>query len=170
MVEAGAKRVIGFDPLEAAHKRAQESGVQIADMETVMREADVLVATTGRPGLIEASMLRPGQVILALTNPDPEITPEAARAAGAAFAADGRSVNNVLGYPGIFRGALAAGARMITLEMKLAAARAIADLAVDDQLVPDPLDQKVHDAVARAVREAADLSGVSRPEIATAAI
>jgi malate dehydrogenase (oxaloacetate-decarboxylating) len=170
MVEAGAKRVIGFDPQPGAHARAIESGVQIADMEAVMREADVLVATTGRPGLIDPSMVRPGQVILALTNPDPEISPEAARAAGAAFAADGRSVNNVLGYPGIFRGALSAGARMITLEMKLAAAHAIADLAVEDQLVPDPLDQKVHDAVARAVREAADVSGVSRPEMATPAV
>ena len=52
-------------------------------------------------------MVRPGQVILALTNPVPEIEPDAALAAGAAFAADGTSVNNVLGYPGIFRGALA---------------------------------------------------------------
>jgi malate dehydrogenase (oxaloacetate-decarboxylating) len=166
MVEAGAERVMGFDPSEASHQRAIESGVQVTDMNTVMREADVLVATTGRAGLIAPEMVRPGQVILALTNPDPEIEPEVARAAGAAFAADGRSVNNVLGYPGIFRGALAAGARMITLEMKLAAARAIADLATGDELVPDPLDQLVHDAVARAVQAAADLSGVSRPELA----
>jgi malate dehydrogenase (oxaloacetate-decarboxylating) len=170
MVEAGAKRVCAFDPQESSHTRARESGIEIADMETVMREADVLVATTGKPGLIEPSMVRQGQVILALTNPDPEISPEAAEAAGASFAADGRSVNNVLGYPGIFRGALAAGARMITLEMKLSAARAIADLATGDEVVPDPLDQKVHDAVARAVRDAAERSGVSRPEIATAGI
>jgi malate dehydrogenase (oxaloacetate-decarboxylating) len=135
-----------------------------------MHEADVLVATTGRAGLIEPHMVRKGQVILALTNPDPEITPEAAMAAGAGFAADGRSVNNVLGYPGIFRGALSAGARMISLEMKLSAARAIAELARDDEIVPDVLDQKVHDAVARAVRDAAERSGVSRPEIATAAL
>jgi malic enzyme len=59
---------------------------------------------------------------------------------------------------------------MITLEMKLAAARAIAGLAKGDEIVPDPLDQKVHDAVARAVREASDRSGVSRPEMATAAV
>jgi malate dehydrogenase (oxaloacetate-decarboxylating) len=165
MVDGGAKRVVGFDPQEASHERARANGVEIADMETVMREADVLVATTGRPGLIKPSMVRKGQVILALTNPDPEITPEAAEAAGAAFAADGRSVNNVLGYPGIFRGALAAGARMITLEMKLAAARAIADRTTGDEIVPDALDQAVHDAVAEAVREAAEQSGVSRPEI-----
>jgi malate dehydrogenase (oxaloacetate-decarboxylating) len=169
MAEAGVRRVLAFDPLESSHARARESGIEVTDMETVMREADVLVATTGRPGLIEPHMVRPGQVILALTNPDPEITPEVACEAGAAFAADGRSVNNVLGYPGIFRGALAAGARMITLEMKLAAARAIADLAEGEEIVPDPLDQNVHDAVARAVRDAAERSGVSRPEIATAA-
>ena len=135
-----------------------------------MAQADVVVATTGRPGLIAPSMIRPGQVILALSNPDPEIAPEEAEKAGAAFAGDGRSVNNVLGYPGIFRGALQAGADRINLEMKLAAAHAIADLAEDDQLVPDVLDQGVHDAVALAVREAATSSGAARPELATAGL
>jgi len=170
IVEAGARRVIAFDPQEESHQRARESGIDVTDMQTVMREADVLIAATGKAGLIDPAMVRPGQVILALTNPDPEISPDLARDAGAAFAADGRSVNNVLGYPGIFRGALAAGARLISLEMKLAAAHAIANLAGADDLVPDPLDQKVHDAVARAVREAAERGGVSRPEIATVAI
>ena len=170
MVEAGAKRVIGFDPQVAAHARAQESGVELADMEAVLAHADVVVATTGRPGLIEPSMVRPGQVILALTNPDPEIAPEAARAAGAAFAADGRSVNNVLGYPGDLP--WCAGRRRAHDHAgdEARRGRALADLVVDDQLVPDPLDQKVHDAVAHAVREAADRSGVSRPEIATAGV
>jgi malate dehydrogenase (oxaloacetate-decarboxylating) len=166
MVEAGVKRVLGFDPQIASHERASRSGIEVAEMDAVLSQADVLVATTGRAGLITADMVRPGQVILALTNPEPEITPELARAAGAAFAADGRSVNNVLGYPGIFRGALAAGARMITLEMKLAAARTLAGLAPVGELVPDPLNQRVHDAVADAVSEAAAQSGVSRPEFA----
>jgi malate dehydrogenase (oxaloacetate-decarboxylating) len=139
-------------------------------MEEVMAQADVVVATTGRPGLITPSMIRRGQVILALSNPDPEIAPEEAEKAGAAFAGDGRSVNNVLGYPGIFRGALQAGADRINLEMKLAAALAIADLAEEDQLVPDVLNQAVHDAVALAVREAATSSGVARPELATAGL
>jgi malate dehydrogenase (oxaloacetate-decarboxylating) len=136
-------------------------------MEQVMAQADVVVATTGRKGLIEPAMIRPGQVILALTNPDPEIEPEMAEAAGAAFAADGRSVNNVLGYPGIFRGALQAGAAGINVEMKLAAAQAIAELACDDELVPNALDHRVHDAVAEAVRVAATKSGIARPERAT---
>jgi len=80
-------------------------------------------------------------------------------------AADGRSVNNVLGYPGIFRGALMAGASAINLEMKLAAARVLADLAEGDELVPDVLLPEVHDAVAQAVMEAAERSGVERPEM-----
>jgi malate dehydrogenase (oxaloacetate-decarboxylating) len=170
MVDGGVRRVIAFDPQSDSHARAREKGIELAPMAEVMRDADVVVATTGRPGLIEPSMIRKGQVILALSNPDPEIYPEEAESAGAAFAGDGRSVNNVLGYPGIFRGALQAGASGINVEMKLAAARAIADLASDDELVPDALDQHVHDAVAKAVREAAERSGVARPELAAAGL
>ena len=167
MVDAGVRRVLAFDPLEASHARAREHGVEISSMERVLAEADVVVATTGRAGLIQPEMIRAGQVILALTNPDPEIEPEAAEAAGAAFAADGRSVNNVLGYPGIFAGALKAGAAGINVEMKLAAADAIAELAKDGELVPYALDQGVHEAVTEAVRVAAVKSGIARPERAT---
>ena len=170
MVDGGVRRVIASDPVEASHARAQAKGIEIASMDEVMAAADVVVATTGRPGWIAPSMVRKGQVILALSNPDPEIYPEAAEQAGAAFAGDGRSVNNVLGYPGIFRGALQAGSREINVEMKIAAAKAIAELAVDDQLVPDALDQRVHDAVTEAVREAAERTGAARPELATAGL
>jgi malate dehydrogenase (oxaloacetate-decarboxylating) len=108
--------------------------------------------------------VREGSVIFALTNPEPEIHPDAALAAGAAFAADGTSVNNVLGFPGIFRGALAAGASDISTRMKLAAARAIAGLTSESELVPDALDPAVHLAVAGAVEEAARGEGLARPE------
>jgi malate dehydrogenase (oxaloacetate-decarboxylating) len=167
LVQGGVGRVIAFDPNRDSHPRAAAAGIELASMAEVMSRADVVVATTGRPGLIEPPMIRPGQVILALSNPDPEIAPEVAEAAGAAFAGDGRSVNNVLGYPGIFRGALQAGASAITVEMKLAAAAAIAALASDSELVPNALDQNVHDAVAAAVRDAAERSGVARPELAS---
>ena len=80
------------------------------------------------------------------------VRPDDTLAAGAAFASDGSIVNNVLGYPGIFRGALLAGAEDINLDMKLAAARAIADLAEQSELVPDALDPKVHEHVADAVK------------------
>ncbi|QIN84011.1 NAD-dependent malic enzyme [Rubrobacter tropicus] len=162
MADAGAKRVVASDPNPLSHERARQKGIEIADLETVMEEADVVVATTGVPGLIDPSLVREGQVILALTNPYPEIEPEAAIRAGAAFAADGTSVNNVLGYPGIFRGALLSGAEEITLQMKLAAAEALADLTQESELVPDALDPKVHERVSTAVRDAAVESGAAR--------
>ena len=170
MADAGAKRVIASDPNPLSHERARKKGIEISDLETVMAEADVVVATTGRQGLIDPSMVREGQVILALTNPYPEIEPEAAIAAGAAFAADGTSVNNVLGYPGIFRGALLSGAEDITLEMKLAAAGAIADLTHESELVPDALDPKVHERVATAVRDAAIECGAAQMDRAPAGL
>jgi malate dehydrogenase (oxaloacetate-decarboxylating) len=170
MVDAGAERVVASDPDESTHARARDKGIEIADLNELMADADVVVATTGRPGLIEPDMVRDGQVILALTNPDPEIRPHDALAAGAAFASDGSIVNNVLGYPGIFRGALLSGAEDIDLEMKLAAARAIADLAEQSELVPDPLDPKVHAHVAEAVCRAAGESGAARPELAASGL
>jgi malate dehydrogenase (oxaloacetate-decarboxylating) len=159
--DAGAKRVLGSDPNPLSHERAEKKGIEIADMETVMREADIVIATTGRPGLIDPGMVREGQVILALTNPYPEIDAEVAVEAGAAFAADGTSVNNVLGYPGIFRGALLSGAEEINLPMKLAAAEMISSLATGSELVPDALDSRVHEQVAESVREAAIQSGIA---------
>jgi malate dehydrogenase (oxaloacetate-decarboxylating) len=166
--DAGVRRVLATDPSPDAQQRARERGIEIADLETVMREADVVVATSGRPGLITRDMVRPGQVILALTNPEPEIDPDVALAAGAAFAADGTSVNNVLGYPGIFRGALLAGASAVNLEMKRAAAWTLAGLTVESELVPNVLDRGVHEAVAQAVRQAAIDSGVGHPDRAPA--
>src|SRR4028119_567714 len=164
MVDGKARRVLASDPNEETHERARKKGIEVTDMEALMSEADVVVATTGVGGLIKPEMVREGQVILALTNPYPEIEPEDAIGAGAAFAADGTDVNNVLGYPGIFRGALLAGAGEINLEMKLAAAETLANLAEGSNLIPDTLDPNVHEQGADAVRKAAVESGVARPD------
>jgi malate dehydrogenase (oxaloacetate-decarboxylating) len=161
--DAGVKRVIAADPNPAAAQHAREHGIEIVSLDELMASADVVVATSGQPGLITAEMISPGQVILALTNPVPEIEPEQALAAGAAFAADGTSVNNVLGYPGIFRGALLAGAQVINVEMKRAAAWALAGLTVEAELIPEVLDLHVHETVTEAVRQAAIDSGVADP-------
>src|SRR5215203_4782649 len=161
MADAGARRVLGSDPNPLSHERAEKKSIEVTDLQTVMREADVVVATTGRSDLIDPAMVREGQVILALTNPYPEIDPDEAVQAGAAFAADGTIVNNVLGYPGIFRGALLAGATEINLRMKLAAAEAIASFDADSGLVPNALDPNVHEQVAEAVKQAAIESGVA---------
>jgi malate dehydrogenase (oxaloacetate-decarboxylating) len=155
-VEAETKRVLGADPNDRTHDKARESGIEVVAQDDLMRDADVVVATTGRPGLIDPGSVRDGQVILALTNPFPEIDPDAAQEAGAAIALDGTSVNNVLGYPGIFKGALDAKAPRVTPEMKLAAAWAIAGMSIErDALIPDVLDPEVHEHIARAVCEAA---------------
>lgn len=144
------------------------------DLATAMRGADVFIgvsiADVVTPEMV-ASMA-PEPIILAMANPDPEILPHLARDAGARIVGTGRSdfpnqVNNVLGFPGIFRGALDVKARCINDEMKIAAAQALADAVPQDALceemiIPSPLDKTVVPQVADAVSAAARASGVAR--------
>lgn len=148
----GVKKVHGADTSDIAKQRlVQYGGCPAESLDELMQRCDIVVATTGVSGLIKPEQVRPGQVILALSNPRPEIEPELALEAGAAYAADGRSVNNVLGFPGIFRGVLNARAKSITHPMLVAAADAIAKCTKEGELVPHPLNPKVHEAVAQAV-------------------
>ncbi len=151
----GVRHVVGTDLKEEAMRRLEQAGGSREGLEGVMARATIVVATTGAAGLIKPAMIRTGQVILALSNPNAEIRPEDALAAGAAFAVDGKMVNNALAFPGIFRGALDARARRITEAMKVAAAEAIAGQAPEGELVPEILDRSVHQAVAQAVARAA---------------
>ena len=151
----GAVRVKGADLNPSAIERLRALGGEASTLQDIMATCDVVIATTGVRGLIKPDMVRPGQVILALSNPDAEIDPLKALERGAAFAADGKGINNVLGFPGLFKGALEARARRFTDAMLIAAAHRIADLAHGEDLVPDPLDRNVHAAVTQAVREAA---------------
>jgi malate dehydrogenase (oxaloacetate-decarboxylating) len=152
--------VVGADVQEERLDRHRSHGGETMDLAGVMASCDIVIATTGVPGLIRAEQVRKGQVILALSNPDPEIDPLAALEAGAAMAADGRAVNNVLGYPGIWRGALAAQATGINRAMLMAAGEALAGLAPAGELSPNPLDLEVHREVARSVGRAAVASGI----------
>src|SRR5690606_10752007 len=132
--------------------------------------ADVFIGLSG--ATIDETLLKTmadDPIVFALSNPDPEVHPEVA-AQYASIVATGRSVfpnpiNNVLAFPGVFRGALDAGARAITDEMKLAAADAIAAVAADelapDKIVPSAFDPRVAPAVAAAVAQAARESGVA---------
>jgi malate dehydrogenase (oxaloacetate-decarboxylating) len=151
----GVQRILVSDRNPRAVERVTAMGTGAATLESIMAQADIVVATTGVKGLIKPEWVRPGQVILALSNPDPEIEPLAARERGAAFAADGKGINNVLAFPGLFKGALAARAVRFSDGMLMAAANAIARMARTDELVPDPLEKNVHEEVAAAVREAA---------------
>ena len=143
-------------------------------LEEVIRGADVFIGVSA-PGALSREMVQtmnPGAVIFACANPTPEIFPEDARAGGAAVVSTGRSdypnqVNNVLCFPGIFRGALDVRASDINDAMKLAAASAIAGLVSDEELnadyiLPKAFDPRVKDAVAKAVMQAARDSGVAR--------
>jgi len=137
-----------------------------------MMGADVFIGVSA-PEIVTEDMVRSmnrNAIVFAMANPVPEIWPDAAKKAGAAVVGTGRSdypnqINNVLGFPGIFRGALDAAASRITDEMKIAAAHAIADYVAKphrDHILPNILDKDVTRAVARAVAQAAELSGCSR--------
>src|SRR5207302_1604901 len=126
----------GADISPAALHRHEQRGNLPSTLEEVLACCDVVVATTGARGLIRPEQVRAGQIILALSNPEPEITPRAALAAGAAYAADGTSVNNILGFPGILRGALETRARRYTPSTFVAAGSAIAAAAAGRELVP----------------------------------
>lgn len=153
----GVQRVIGADKQDDAKQRLiKYGGSPIDSLENLMETCDLVIATTGVPGLIKPEWVREGQVILALSNPKPEIEPDVALKHGAAYSADGRSVNNVLGFPGIFRGVLNARAKQITHSMFVAAAEAIASCTKNGDLVPHPLDPLVHQAVTEAVERVAD--------------
>ena len=140
----------------------------------VIKGADIFIGVSA-PGTLTGEMVKTmakDPIIFACANPVPEIFPEEAKAAGAAVVSTGRSdypnqVNNVLCFPGIFRGALDIRATDINDEMKVAAAHAIASLVSDEELnadyiLPAAFDERVRDAVAKAVAEAGRKSGVAR--------
>ena len=140
----------------------------------VMVGADLFIGVSS-PGVVTPEMVKtmaPNPILFPMANPVPEIMPDLAREAGAAVIGTGRSdfpnqINNVLAFPGVFRGAFDVRASDINEEMKLAAARALAELVSDEELTPDyiipaPFDQRVCPAVAAAVAQAARDSGVAR--------
>ena len=140
----------------------------------VIKGADVFIGVS-TAGCLTQGMVRSmnkDPVVLAMANPLPEIMPDDAKKAGVRVICTGRSdfpnqVNNLLAFPGIFRGALDVRASCINLEMKIAAAHAIASLVSSDKLcedfvIPDPFDRRVAPAVAEAVKNAAKTSGVAR--------
>ncbi|MEW6284891.1 MAG: NAD-dependent malic enzyme [Chloroflexota bacterium] len=156
--------VFGADLNEDAVRRFVEAGGKASSLKEIMAECDIVLATTGAPNLIKPEMVRRGQIIFALSNPNPEIDPEAALAQGAVFAADGKSVNNVLGFPGIFRGAVDANAPRITHEMLIAAMEVLVRMTPAGELLPNPLDKNVHHEVARAVAKTAIKQGIARAD------
>ena len=155
MRDYGVKDVLGTDINPDAMLRLGDLGGQPCSLEELMSKADIVVATTGVKGLIKPEMVKKGQIIMALTNPDPEIEPEVAMKMGAAYATCGKIVNNMLAFPGLFKGTLEAEVTEVTHLMRIAAAETLSRLAKDGALVPSALNQEAHHAVAKAVFDAA---------------
>lgn len=187
LISMGLKDVVLCDRSGAIYKGREGLNAEKAEMAEItnkeMRKgtlADVLAGAdvfigVSAPGCVTEEMVKsmaPNPILFPMANPTPEIMPDLAKKAGAAVVGTGRSdfpnqINNVLAFPGIFRGALDVRASDINDEMKIAAAKAIASFVTDDKLsaeyiIPSALDRNVAAAVAKAVAQAARESGVAR--------
>ena len=167
----------GMEGLNPAHEQMSRVTNQrhlTGSLADAMRGADVFIGVSA-PGVVTPEMvasMAPGACVFPMANPVPEIHPDEAQKAGAVVVGSGRSdyknqINNVLAFPGIFRGALDCRASDINEEMKMAASHAIASLVSDEELsadyiMPKAFDKRVGPAVAAAVAEAARRSGVAR--------
>ena len=163
-----------LNPMQAEIAKVSNRNMVKGTLADALAGADVFIGVSApevlKPEMIAAMANDP--IIFAMANPVPEIMPEAAKAAGARVVGTGRSdfanqINNVLAFPGIFRGALDVRASDINNEMKIAAARAIASIITDEELsedyiIPNSLDSRVVEAVAAAVAQAARDTGVAR--------
>jgi len=187
LITAGVKNIImtdrtgavykgreGLNPIKEEIALVTNPNTEKGSLKDVIKGADVFIGVSA-PGALTGEMVKTMNsepVIFACANPTPEIFPDEAKAAGAAVVATGRSdypnqINNVLAFPGIFRGALDVRASAITENMKIAAAHALAELVSDEELcadyiLPHAFDPRVKDAVASAVAEAAKKDGVAR--------
>jgi malate dehydrogenase (oxaloacetate-decarboxylating) len=161
----------GLNPVKAELAGITNTAGLTGSTESALRGADVFIGLSGATVAESAiAAMAPDSIVFALSNPDPEIHPDAARA-HARVVATGRSdfpnqINNVLAFPGVFRGALDVRATQITEGMKLAAAHAIASLVgtdlTPDYVIPGPFDPRVASAVAAAVADQARVEGVAR--------
>jgi len=162
------------NPAKAEMARITNPEKMAGGLADVMKNADVFIGVSA-PHIVSQEMIRSmadSPIVLAMANPTPEIEPSDAREAGAAVVGTGRSdhpnqINNVLVFPGLFRGALDVRAKDINQPMKLAASRALAELVSaeelnDQYIIPAPFDPRVGPAVAKAVAQAARDSGVAR--------
>ena len=164
----------GLNPFKQQMAALSNREMKKGSLEDVIKGADVFIGVSA-PGIVSEEMVKSMNsepIIFAMSNPVPEIMPDLAKKAGASVVGTGRSdfpnqINNVLAFPGIFRGALDVRASDINDDMKIAAAYALANLVSDDELsaehvIPAPFDEGVGSTVAQAVAQAARKSGVAR--------
>ena len=187
LIKAGAKKIVMCDRKGILSEETTEEGTYKRDLALItnrrkikgklsaaVKKADVFIGVSAANVLKaeDVAAMNENPIIFAMANPIPEILPEAAKKAGAFIVGTGRSdypnqINNVLAFPGIFRGALDAEATDITEDMLVAAADAIAGLVGEDELcpekvVPDAFDERIAKTVAEAVRSVAEKQGIAR--------
>ena len=163
-----------MNPAQAQMAEITNKNKQRGNLQEIIKDKDIFIGVSA-PNLVTAEMvstMAEKPIVFAMANPTPEIMPDVAKAGGAAVVATGRSdfpnqVNNVLVFPGIFRGALDVRATDITEEMKLAASRAIASLITEEELnaeyiIPSPFDKRVCKVVAEEVGKVAREQGIAR--------
>lgn len=166
--------VAGMNPEQAAMAEITNKDRQTGGLEEIIKGKDVFIGVSVA-NVVTADMvasMAADPIVFAMANPTPEIMPEEAKKGGVRVMATGRSdfpnqINNVLVFPGIFRGALDAKATAITEEMKVAAVNAIASIVSDEELneeyvIPDPFDERVAKAVAKAVADCAVELGITK--------
>lgn len=164
----------GLNPIKEEISKISNRNMIKGSLADAMTGADIFIGVSG-PDIVSADMIKSmntDPIVFAMSNPNPEIMPDKAKAAGAVVVGTGRSdfpnqINNVLAFPGIFRGAFDVRAKDINDQMKIAAAKAMAHLISDSELsadyvIPAPFDNRVGQAVATAVAKAAKESGVAR--------
>lgn len=163
-----------MNPAQKAMAEITNKNKQRGPLKEIIKDKDLFIGVSA-PNLVTAEMVKTmakDPIVFAMANPTPEIMPDVAKEGGAKVVATGRSdfpnqINNVLVFPGIFRGALDVRATEITEEMKMAAARAIASLITDEELnaeyiIPSPFDKRVGEAVAKEVARVAREQGIAR--------
>ena len=144
-----------MNPKKKKLAEVENKNNQNGTLEEGFKRRDIFIGVA-QPNLVSREMIvsmAKEPIVFPLSNPVGEISVEDALAAGASIVADGRTINNALAYPGLFRGALDARAKRITSRMLLAAALKLAQLAPEGSLLPNMLDRKVHKMVAKAVKK-----------------
>lgn len=158
----GVKEMRAYEIRPEAIDRVKRVGIEhVEELNTLMEKSDIVIGTARMGGIIKFGMVKPGQIILSLSKPEPEIKPEIAMKAGAKYAGDGRLINPLLIIPGIVKGTLNARAGKVTMGMMMEAANKLADLALPGEILPNIFDEGLHDKIAAAVKQAAIDEGIA---------
>ncbi len=161
----GIKDRIGYDIRQEAKDVMEQEHIRVAgSISELMEESDIVIGTSRKAGIIKFGMVKKEQILLLLSKPEPEIEPGVAIKAGAKYATDGKILSPVLVVPGLVKGCLSAHASRITLNMMIAAAEKLSEMAPDGKILPEVFQENIHQQIAEVVRQVAIEDGVANLE------